>query len=47
MVQIQPRKLVLDRAGFIAPTRQHELDQIRRLSCLKYLAHKVEFGDLS
>ena len=26
MVQIQPRKYVLDHAGSTAPTRQHELD---------------------
>ena len=26
MVQIQPRKLVLDHADYTAPTRQHELD---------------------
>ena len=26
VVQIQPRKYVLDDAGYAAPTRQHELD---------------------
>ena len=26
MVQIQPRKPVLDDAGYAAPTRQHDLD---------------------
>ena len=26
VVQIQPRKHALDRAGYTAPTRQHELD---------------------
>ena len=27
IVQIQPRKLVLDHAGFTAASREHELDQ--------------------
>ena len=39
VVQIQPRKRVLDRADCMAPTRQHE--QIRDLPAVKDLDHGV------
>ena len=48
VIQIQPRKHVLDRVGFTAFTRQHELQyivQIGNLSSLKDLVH--ELYDLS
>ena len=47
IVQIQPRKHVLvDHAGYAAPTRQHELDHTdhtdqEAISALKHLDHEV------
>ena len=44
MVQIQPRKDVLDHADYTAPTRQRELDHARTgiyLPCLADLDHEL------
>ncbi|CAN0242423.1 unnamed protein product, partial [Laminaria digitata] len=49
VVQIQPRKHVLDRAGFKAPTRQHELDPTDRepICPERSLDHAAGIDDLS
>ena len=43
LVQIQPRKLVLDHAGYTVPTRQHELSG-RVLTPLERALERTEWN---
>ena len=46
MVQIQPRKRVLDHAGCTTPTRQHELDHTDHTDHTDNADHTISGIDL-